>query len=380
MNIAHVLSSFGLGGQERVAVDLARAQCAAGHAVLAVSLSRGQDGTIQDCFHSAGARTLLQGKRSGVDVSLPARLACHLRRQRIDVVHTHNPMALVYGALAGRLAGAAVVHTKHGINPGRPRRLWLCRAAANLVDAYIAVTPALADVVRMRHDCDVRCLSVVANGIDVAAFAPSVGTRSAARAMLSIPEKAWVVGTVGRLAPEKDQALLLRATCPARPGKAAGNGVGNGPEREALAALARSSGRAAVHSHPGVTDDVSTLLHAFDVFALPSRTEGLPLVLLEAMATEIVVVATAVGGIPDLVDHGVTGFLVNAGDCNALTAQLSALCADAAGAAQVGQARQRRVLERHSLERMASAYDAVLISVVARHRSDRSVWTPGVCV
>src|ERR1017187_4518685 len=214
MNIAHVLSSFGIGGQERLAVELARTQRAAGHSVVAISLSVEADGPNRESLRSAGVRTISEGKGRGVDLSLPLRLAIRMKAERVDVVHTHNPHALVYGAPAGKLARAAVVHTKHGINPDRPRRLWLRRAAGKLVDAYVVVTPALADVVRKDRDCDLARLSVVPNGIDVSVFAPSAEARRVARTRLNIPEDVWVVGTVGRLAPEKDQALLLQAMLP----------------------------------------------------------------------------------------------------------------------------------------------------------------------
>jgi glycosyltransferase involved in cell wall biosynthesis len=368
MNIAHVLSSFGIGGQERMAAELARTQRAAGHSVVAISLSSDRDEPNRQSFRSAGVRTVSARKGRGVDLSLPLRLAIRLKLERIDVVHTHNPHALVYGAPAGKLARAAVVHTKHGINPDRPRRLWLRRAAGQLVDAYVVVSPALLDVVRANGDCDLARLSVVPNGIDVSTFTPSAEARSVARLQLRIPESVWVVGTVGRLAPEKDQALLLRAMLPLLGPQRQLVIVGDGPEREALAALIRSSGRVQYVHMIGTRHDVSRLLPAFDVFALPSRTEGLPLVLLEAMSTELVVVASAVGGIPDLVEHGVTGYLMDAGDCASLTAQLALLWDDPRRAEQVGRAARQRVLDRHSLARMAAGYEALYRSVVAPPR------------
>jgi len=366
MNIAHVLSSFGLGGQERMAVELARTQRAAGHRVFAVSLSAELDGPIRDGFRAAGVSTLSETRNRGVELSLPARLGMRFLLDGVDVVHTHNPHALIYGAPAARLARAAVVHTKHGINPDRARRRWLRRAAGMLVDAYVVVTPALAEVVRRDRDCDPVRLSIVPNGIDVSMFRPSAAVRSLARARLNIDDSAWVVGTVGRLAPEKDQATLLRAMLPLLGSHRQLVIVGDGPERAALSGIAQSSGLAQYIHLLGARSDVSSLLPAFDVFALPSRTEGLPLVLLEAMSTELVVVASAVGGIPDLVEHGINGFLTPAGQCDALTAQLAALLADPALALRVGGVARKRVLARHSLDRMASGYDALYGRVASR--------------
>jgi glycosyltransferase involved in cell wall biosynthesis len=368
MKIAHILSSFDIGGQERVAVDLARAQRAAGHVVVAVSLSAGADGPNREILRSHGVRTMSARKWGGVDPSLPLRLATRLMLERVDLVHTHNPHALVYGATAGALVGAGVVHTKHGINPGRARQVLLRRAAGTLVDTFVVVTPLLAKVALQNRECDPARLHVVPNGIDVAAFAPSSDARSLARAGLGIPEDAWVVGTVGRLAPEKDQALLVRAMLPLLKGGTHLVIVGDGPEREALAALIGKSECAPFVHMLGARNDVSSLLPGFDVFALSSRTEGLPLVLLEAMSMQLCVVSTAVGGIPDLIEHGVTGFLVKPGDLAALSAQLTSLSEDPRRTARIGPTARRTVVRLHSLERMAARYEALYARLVAGPR------------
>jgi glycosyltransferase involved in cell wall biosynthesis len=372
MKIAHVLSSFGIGGQERMAAELARAQRGAGHSVVAVSLSADPDGPIRETFQAAGVDTLVVRKARGFDVSLPVRLALRLRGEGVDVVHTHNPHALVYGAPASKLARAASVHTKHGINPDGPRRLWLRRAAGALVDAYAVVTPALESVARKNRECDPARLHVVPNGIDTTIFAPDGEARRQKRRDLEIPEGAWVVGTVGRLAPEKDQALLVRAMLPLLGPLTHLVIVGDGPERQALLALVESSGQASYVHMTGARDDVDRVLPAFDVFALPSITEGLPLVLLEAMSTELVVVASAVGGIPDLVDSGVSGFLTPAREVGPLTARLASLHDDPRHASEVGRAARARVLERHSLARMAAGYEALYLSVLTRRRAPGS--------
>jgi glycosyltransferase involved in cell wall biosynthesis len=365
--IAHVLSSFGQGGQERVAADLARLQCAAGHQVLAISIAPGPEGPTAAAFRAAGARADTIEKRLGVDPSLPVRLAAHLRRHHVDVVHTHNPPALIYGAPAAWLAGAAVVHSKHGMNPDRPRRLWLRRAAAKLVDAYVAVSPSVATKALEQRDCESSRLHVIPNGIDIVKFAPSRHGRLKIRDELGIPHDAWVVGTVGRLAPEKDQALLVDAMAPLLSEGRRLVIVGDGPEREALRARIGSlpAGR---HVHMlGEREDVESILAALDAFALTSRTEGLPLVLLEAMATGLPVLSTAVGGIPDLLEHRVTGLLAGAGDWAAFTSNLECLSMDGSLSRQVGEAGRREVHQRYSLDRMAREYGALYESTL-RHK------------
>lgn len=368
--IAHVLSSFGLGGQESVAVELAKLQRGEGHDVLAVSLARSGGGPTAKLFEEAGVSTALVPKGPRVDPSLPFRLAAHLTARRVDVVHTHNPHALIYGAPAARLCGAVAIHSKHGMNPDLPRRLWLRRNAARFVDAYVAVSPALKAAAVDSGDCELSRLHVIANGIDVTRFAPNPVARREVRRELGIPAEAWVVCTVGRLAREKDQRALLEAMAPLLDERRRLLVVGDGPERAALESqVARMPGRRYVYM-TGVRPDVDRMLAASDAFALTSRTEGLPLVLLEAMATALPVVTSAVGGIPDVVEHRATGLLFTAGAALPLSRQLDWLSMDAALCRQLGRAARYHVTKRYSVERMAAEYAALYVDALGR-RSPR---------
>jgi glycosyltransferase involved in cell wall biosynthesis len=368
MVIAHVLSSFGLGGQERVALDLARTQVEAGHEVIAISLAPPPEGPCAALFRDAGVRVETVAKRLRVDPTLPVRLGRYLGRAGVSIVHTHNPHALIYGAPAALVAGAAAIHTKHGMNPDTPRRVWLRRTAGKLARAHVAVTPSLARVALKSGDCDGTRLHVVPNGVDLTRFKPSRRARAQVRLELGIPGDAWVVGTVGRLAPEKDQALLVDAMADQLGEHRQLVLVGDGPERAAIANRVAATGRSRHVHMTGARSDVQNLLAAFDAFALTSRTEGLPLVLLEAMAMGLPVVSTAVGGIPDLVEHRVTGFLLPSGDVARLSRQLSLLSTDFSLSRQIGEAARRTVLERYSLTRMANDYEALYQSLVrSRH-------------
>src|SRR5262245_18040741 len=129
-SIVHVLSSFGIGGQERVALDLAIGQRARGHRVTVISLAPPPDGPMADEFHEHGIATERVAKHPGLDPTLVPRLVLVLRALHADVVHTHNPLPLIYGAPAARVAGAAVIHTKHGMNPGSRGHRLLRRASA----------------------------------------------------------------------------------------------------------------------------------------------------------------------------------------------------------------------------------------------------------
>ena len=364
--IAHVLSSFGLGGQERVALSLSRMQREAGHRVLAVSLASPPEGPLAASFHEAGVVTDSVPKHGpSVDPSLPVRLATLLMSHGVDLVHTHNPHALIFGAPAAAMAGAVTVHSKHGINPDGERRQWLRRAASRFTGAYVAVTESLARVALDHQECSPERLSVIANGIDLTQFRPNPEARQRIREQLNIPAGAWVIGSVGRLSPEKNQALLLQAATPMLDQRRLLVLVGDGPERAALAARVDDSLRGEFVRLTGARDDVADLLAAFDVFVLTSNSEGLPLVVLEAMATELPVVATAVGGLSDVIDDHVTGYLVPPGDATALTRQLAWLSTRPAQAQLVARCARKTVLDRHSLERMATEYGALYERLLA---------------
>ncbi|HEX3774011.1 MAG TPA: glycosyltransferase [Polyangiaceae bacterium] len=365
LTIVHVLSSFQLGGQERVALDLATLQRQAGHRVLAISLARPPQGRLDQAFRDAGVETSAVPKSAGFDPSLPFRLARSLVKEHADVIHSHNPHALIYGAPAAALLRVPSVYTKHGRNPDIGRRKWLRRVVSRWVDAYVAVTPALGEIARAEHECAPERLHVISNGIDAVRFTPRPEVRRRTREELGIPENAWVVGTVGRLSPEKDQSLLIDAMTPLLSVERQLVIVGDGPERESLHLRAAATWKSAFVHMTGARTDAENLLAAFDVFALTSRSEGLPLVLLEAMAMRLPVVSTAVGGVPDIVEHGVTGFLVPPRDKKMLGEQLAFLSTRPAIAAEVAEVARHAVLERHTMQRMAEAYEKLYEGLLA---------------
>ncbi len=210
-------------------------------------------------------------------------------------------------------------------------------------------------------------MRTIPNGIDLSRFHPDAEARAAVRAELGVPADAFVVGTVGRLAPEKDQALLMRAVAPLLDENLRLVIVGDGMERAALDAQAAALGERARFVHlPGARKDVPRFLAAFDVFALSSVTEGLPLVIPEAMATALPVISTAVGGIPGVVAEGETGFLVPPGDEAALRDRVARLAAERALGEKFGARGRALALALYSAERMVRDYLALYHEVLGR--------------
>lgn len=354
-SIVHVLSSYGVGGQERVALDLAIGQKARGHRVSVISLAPAPDGAMTEEFRAAGIEVgRIEKRGEGLDPSLIPRLVVGLRHRRADIVHTHNPLPLIYGAPAARIAGAAAIHTKHGLNPGGSGQRLLRRTAARFAHAFVAVSETTADQARAQRDCSPRKLHTIANGIRLDRYTPDAEARAAARVELGLGD-AWVVGTIGRLDAMKNQAMLVRAMAPLLSSRVRLVIIGEGTSRPdveaAIAAL--PDPRWAVMT--GRRMDVPKLIHAFDVFALSSKTEGLPLVVPEAMSAGLPIVTTGVGGLPGVVDTGVTGLVVPV-DERALAAALATLEADRDRARAMGAAAREVALERYHYDRMVDAY------------------------
>jgi glycosyltransferase involved in cell wall biosynthesis len=356
-SIVHVLSSYGVGGQERVALDLAIGQKARGHDVSVLSLAPPPDGAMADEFAAAGIPVGRVVKRDGLDATLVPRLASALLDRHADVVHTHNPLPLIYGAPAARLAGAAAIHTKHGINPGSLGSRWLRRAAAGFVHEFVAVSATTAEQARVQHDTTPDKLHTIPNGIRLERYAPDPEARAAARVELGVGD-AWVVGTVGRLDPIKNQAMLVRAMAPILSSQVRLVIIGEGEARPEIEAAIAALPEPRWVVMAGRRMDVPRLIHAFDVFALSSSSEGLPLVVPEAMAAALPIVTTGVGGLPDVVDDRVTGRIVPVEE-PALAAALAELAADRDRARAMGARARSEALRRFSSDRMVDAYLAL---------------------
>ena len=360
LRIVQVVLSLDIGGQERLVVRIAHALRERGHEPHVVTLTRG--GALRDALGSIPVHDVT--RRSGFDPLSYAKLWRTFRALRPDVVHTHNAAPLIYGAPSARLARVRrIVHTKHGDFRYPARALRLARTASRFVDWFVPVSAETAEAAARNERPSPRRVSVIENGIPLAAFGRDAAARSAIRAELGIPEAARVVGSVGRLVPDKDYPLLVRAMAPLL-GEGVrlvivGEGVARGDIEAAVASSIPPEKRQFV-TLTGARHDVPKVLCAFDLFASSSRTEGLPLALPEAMTSHLPVVATAVGGVPGIVPPE-AGVLVPHGDPATFAATVDRLLRDDGARERMGEAARRYALGRFAEDRMVDAYLSLYI-------------------
>ncbi|MGK3998152.1 glycosyltransferase family 4 protein [Sorangium sp. So ce1024] len=365
--IAHVVLSLNVGGLERVVLRLLERTARDRFAPIVCALQ--EPGALAEELARLDVPLVVIPRKPGLDPGLPVRLSAWLRREGIRLVHTHNPGPHLYGALAARLARAAglpgggggprVIHTKHGRNyPKQRRKVLVNRLATALTDRVVAVSDDARAVALEVERVDPAKVVTILNGVDTDVFRP--GDAGEARARLGVPAGGYHVGCVARLSPEKDHATLLAAFARLREVRADAHLtlIGDGPVRPALEQQAARLGLTGAVTFTGTRGDVAELLPAFDVFALASLTEGISLTLIEAASAGLPIVATRVGGNPEIVQEGETGLLVPPGAPETLAAALEAV-AVREDRAEMGVRGRARMIERFGMDQMIRAYEAL---------------------
>lgn len=353
--IAHLICPQPLGGAETVVHLLAAARTTMNRFTTVVTMTDlGDEHPLVRRLRQGGVRVVvlpLMGRRYGRATDLVVRA---LADSRIDVLHTHVYRADFIGFFAARRLGIPAVSTFHGDTGGDLKNRVYEAAVKRLYRrfaAVIAVSDGNRDKLRGVMP-DLSTVFLVPNGV---AFEPALD-RGAARAHLGIDAAGRVVGWIGRLSPEKGPDLLLDAIASMPEPRPAVVVVGDGPLRTQLELRAKELGVPARFA--GAVPDASRLLHAFDAVVMSSRTEGTPMVLLEAMGAGVPVVAFRVGGIPALLTDS-SGWPVAAGDVPALGRAIATAVTNTSESRRRSVAAQTFIRRNYSVSSWVDAVDRV---------------------
>jgi glycosyltransferase involved in cell wall biosynthesis len=281
----------------------------------------------------------------------PAQLIKVIRETRADIIHAHSG-CWYKAVIAGRMAGVKkIIYTEHGRTFPDPRGIILMdRLIARFTSRVIAVSRELAEYLRDVVGIPDRKIEVIINGVDMNRFSTAVGRDRGTTVR---------IGIIARLASVKDVASLLKAmqiVSRERPDSLL-QVVGDGPERDKLEKMAVDLGIGNKVEFLGFRRDIADLLSGIDIFTLSSLSEGTSITILEAMAAGKPVVATKVGGNPALIEDGVNGFLVPAGQPAELALALLRLAKDGRLRERIGEVNRKKAVEEYSIEAMAASYE-----------------------
>jgi sugar transferase (PEP-CTERM/EpsH1 system associated) len=374
LRIMHVVDRLDLGGTEKAVMKLVRG-LEPGLFEHYICALRGTG--APDCEWASGVTVLHPGRDSVAFQFNVPRLVRIMKEVRPAVVHSRN-WGGIEAVVAAWLARVPVaIHSEHGYELEMAsgllfHRRMLRHFAYRTASAVAVVTDDLRHYHAAQAWWSPDAINVLHNGVDGQEFRPRPEVRNAVRQRLGVPADALVIGSVGRMVPLKDFTTMLRAAevLASETPKLHVLLAGSGPELSRLqdyVANSRQLTGRVVFS--GTIDRVADVLNAMDIFALPSLMEGMSNTLLEAMAVGLPVVATRVGGNPEVVTEGECGYLFTPQDLPELASQLRTLMQDSQRRAEFGQAARARVLGHFSLEQMLQRYRDLYINLAMRQRA-----------
>ncbi len=355
--IMQVVLSLTPGGTEHLVVQLCR-RLGPQFDVTVCCLD--DEGAWAPEVRASGSEVIALGRRPGFRPEVGLGIARIAAERGISLLHCHQYSPFVYGRIAAwRRPGLKLVYTEHGrlsdAPPSLKRRL-VNPLLSRFDGAIVAVSGELRDYMLASRFRPGQ-VSVIRNGIEAGAL-PSHSERDRARRLLGLDDRAFVVMTVARLDPVKDFDTLLDAFADVRRRvpRARLVLVGDGPERDRLIERAAGADLAGSVTLAGFRSDVRALLPAADLYANSSVSEGISITILEAMAAGVPIVATGVGGTPEVLADGVAGVLVPSRNRVALASAIASLAIDAERRARLATAARRRLETSFTIERMVREY------------------------
>jgi len=363
INILHIVLGLHIGGLETFVLDLVRKGSSDTQGFIVCLESLGDLGSkVTDI------PIFSLDKSPGIQLSCVKKIRKIAEKYKIDIIHTHNEGAHFYGAIAGFLRGIPVVHTRHGIHEvDNKRKLLLERFSSVLSKKIVGVSQDISALYTAKIKVAPSKVLTILNGIDTSNFS----SRNINRQTLvddTITPDTIVIGIVARLALVKDHQTLFKACqiIAKTHSKFRLVVIGDGPERNSLEELANQLNLEDTIHFMGAKYNVVDFLNCLDIFALSSISEGISITLLEAMACELPVVATRVGGNPEVVVDKETGYLVPSTNPIAFAEKLLLLMDDVKPRRIMGMAGRIRVIENFSIKKSVSEYENCYKQVLGR--------------
>jgi len=385
VRVARVIARLNIGGPAQHAILLAAGLDRTRFSTTLVTgvVGRGE-GDFSGMAHARGVDPVVipelgRAIHPARDLMALIKLVRLFRALRPDIVHTHTAKAGTLGRLAARFARVPVkIHTFHGHvlegyfpRPVTRAFLEIERRLARTTDRLVTVSPRLKAQLLAMGIGRPEQVEVVPLGLDLERFRRALPASPTLRPSLGLAEGAPLLGIVGRLVPIKDHATLFRALARLHAeGRIAHLAVvGDGEERVRLEGLARSLGLGLQIHFLGWRVDLETILGELDVVICASRNEGTPVALIEAMATGTPVLSTEVGGVADLVTHGLTGWLVSPGDPDAMARGIRHLLDDGPLRGRLAAAGREVALDRHEVACLISRVEVLYTDLLPKKRS-----------
>lgn len=366
IKVMHIVQYLDIGGLETVVIELCRRldrQCFTQE----ICCLGGYDPAYAATFTDGGGAIHVMRKKHRYDLSYFFRVAKFLRKRQVEVLHAHSG-CFFYAAIFAMLGGVKkFVFTAHGLPVlNRSQDIIEDNIAGMVCDSVVAVSQEIKDVLVRRIPVTKKKIQVIYNGVDTELFCP-FADKNAARQMAqryNLPENAFVIGSVGRLEPVKNYAMLLRAFSKL---SFVDEGlptphlvlVGEGSERAKLEQLAADLGVVGNTTFLGMQYAIHEIVPLFHIFVLSSVTEGTSISLLEAQASGVPAVVTDVGGNSSIIKHGMNGFLCPVNDDTAMSTFMSKLWKSSTIKAQLAENSRQVVLEHWGLAGMTHQYEAL---------------------
>lgn len=359
--VVHVTFDMRIGGAEQVIYNLIENTDKSKYDLSIICLDQ-PIGPFGRKLQERGYKITSFNRKPGFDMSLIRDIRHYVKSHDVDVLHCHQYTPYIYGLLGAAFTKAKVVFTEHGrfYPDERKFKRVLLNPFLNLFTDYVtAISSATRDALVEFENFPREKIRIIYNGIDDSRYV--LHEDKSLRQSLGIKEGALILGTVARLDPIKNQKMMIKAL------KIIQQNypetflliIGDGPERGKLESLASQLNLSSRVLFTGFKEDVHQYLNIMDIFLLTSFSEGTAVTLLEAMASGLPCIVTNVGGNPEIVQDGETGFVIPSDDEKALSEKICILFSNIDLMKRMGKAGRKRFEDNFTVDRMVSAYEAM---------------------